>query len=274
MKSRAQKFFILSFLVFFLQPAFSQDHIAKAVYKCESLIQKGIEGYNGTNTLYFTAEKSLYIHNDYPKKDEYGGLGTNSISFTKGDSEGSPIFTDRKEGVVYFKVDYYSPIQSYILKEKIPVINWSILPESRKIGTLQAIHAKGVFGGRTYNVWFTPDIPLPYGPNKFGGLPGLILEVYSEDGFVKYKFQSFESNTKDLVVLEKPKSGKEITDEEFRTFVINDLLSVEALSTDQVKVTNGDPIPDYEIEKNKYFYITEYKRQRDGSVPANPKRNK
>ena len=265
MKSAICPFLLFLLLINWVSPVFSQVKIAKAVYKCESLVQKAREGYNGTNTLYFTAEKSLYIHNEYQKEDEYGGLNTNLVSFTKGDPEGFPIFTDRNEGVVYFKVDYYSPIQSYILKEKIPVINWSILSETRKIGTIQAIHAKGVFGGRTYNVWFTPDIPLPFGPNKFGGLPGLILEVYSEDGFVKYKFQSFESSTKDSVVLEKPKSGKEITDEEFRNFVITGLLRVEASSTDRVKGTNDDPIPDYEIEKNKYIYITEYKRQRDSN---------
>jgi GLPGLI family protein len=265
MKSAICPFLLFLLLINWVSPVFSQVKIAKAVYKCESLVQKAKEGYNGTNTLYFTAEKSLYIHNEYQKADEYGGLNTNLVSFTKGDPEGFPIFTDRNEGVVYFKVDYYSPIQSYILKEKIPVINWSILSETRKIGTLQAIHAKGVFGGRTYNVWFAPDIPLPYGPFKLGGLPGLILEAYSEDGFVKYKFQSFESSTNDTILLERPKVGKEISEEEFRAFVIADLLSVEALSTDRGSTTNGDPRPDYEIEKNKYTYITEYKRQRDSN---------
>jgi GLPGLI family protein len=265
MKSAICPFLLFLLLTNWISPVFGQVKIAKVVYKCESLVQKAKEGYNGANTLYFTAEKSLYIHNDYQKEDEYGGLGTNLVSFIKGDLEGFPIFTDRNEGVVYFKVDYYSPIQIYILKEKIPAINWSILPETRKIGTLQAIHAKGVFGGRTYNVWFTPDIPLPFGPNKFGGLPGLILEVYSEDGFVKYKFQNFESSTGDSVVIEKPKAGKEITEQELRDFVIANLLAVEALSTDRGTVTNDDPQADYEIEKDKYTFITEYKRQRNSN---------
>jgi hypothetical protein len=65
---------ICPFLLFLLltngvSPAYGQVKIAKAVYRCESLVQKAKEGYNGTNTLYFTAEKSLYIHNDYQKAD-------------------------------------------------------------------------------------------------------------------------------------------------------------------------------------------------------------
>lgn len=38
--------------------------------------------------------------------------------------------------------------------------------------------ATTVFRGRTYEAWFTPDIPVSDGPWKFSGLPGLILEVH------------------------------------------------------------------------------------------------
>nr|WP_081964210.1 GLPGLI family protein [Porphyromonas macacae] len=33
------------------------------------------------------------------------------------------------------------------------------------------------FRGRTYEAWFTPQIPLKEGPYKFDGLPGLILQI-------------------------------------------------------------------------------------------------
>jgi hypothetical protein len=224
------------------------------------------KGHSGTNTLYFIPDKCKYIHNDYPKEDSYTGLGTNAPGYTKGDQEGLPVFIDRGSGVLYYKTNYRSsPTRTFILKEKIPSIDWIIMKETRKIGNLQAVHAKGVFGGRTYNVWFTPDIPLPFGPYKLGGLPGLILEAYSEDGIVKYKFERFESSTADAIVMEKPKQGREMTWEEFRQFDINWLLEVEAMSHDGGYITNGDPSPDYEIEKSKFTFISEYKRQRDSN---------
>ena len=33
------------------------------------------------------------------------------------------------------------------------------------------------FAGRSYEAWFTPDIPINDGPYKFSGLPGLIVKV-------------------------------------------------------------------------------------------------
>ena len=33
------------------------------------------------------------------------------------------------------------------------------------------------FGGRHWVAWFTPEIPVPDGPYKFCGLPGLIVQI-------------------------------------------------------------------------------------------------
>lgn len=45
------------------------------------------------------------------------------------------------------------------------------------------------FAGREYIVWYTMDIPLPYGPYKFCGLPGLILKVEESRGM--YIWEAF-----------------------------------------------------------------------------------
>lgn len=60
--------------------------------------------------------------------------------------------------------------------------NWKILPETVKIGEYKTQKATTQFGGRTWNAWFTTDIPFQDGPYKFAGLPGLIVKVEDEDG--------------------------------------------------------------------------------------------
>lgn len=49
--------------------------------------------------------------------------------------------------------------------------------------------ATGNFAGRKYSVWYTMDIPFPYGPYKFYGLPGLILKVEESTGM--YVWEAF-----------------------------------------------------------------------------------
>ncbi|UFK96676.1 GLPGLI family protein [Kaistella faecalis] len=60
-------------------------------------------------------------------------------------------------------------------------LNWKISNEKAKIGSYNTQKATTEFGGRTWNAWFTPDIPLQDGPYKFHGLPGLIVKI-EDDG--------------------------------------------------------------------------------------------
>ncbi|HIX96506.1 MAG TPA: GLPGLI family protein [Candidatus Alistipes avistercoris] len=41
--------------------------------------------------------------------------------------------------------------------------------------------------GRRYTAWYAPDLPMRYGPWKFGGLPGLILAVEESEGLFSWK---------------------------------------------------------------------------------------
>lgn len=60
-------------------------------------------------------------------------------------------------------------------------MQWKILPEQKKIGQWNTQKASLDFAGRHWIAWFTTDIPLPEGPYKFHGLPGLIVKISSQD---------------------------------------------------------------------------------------------
>ncbi len=61
---------------------------------------------------------------------------------------------------------------------KLPLLKWTLVPDStREILGYACNKATTSFAGREYVAWYTVDIPLPYGPYKFYGLPGLVMEV-------------------------------------------------------------------------------------------------
>lgn len=101
----------------------------------------------------------------------------------------------------------------YTYTENIPN-NWTILPETIKIGNYQTQKAQIQYGGRIWYAWFTPEVPLQDGPYKFGGLPGLIIKL--EDSKGDYSFDLMES--KKIPNLQSPQSRSQdirITKEKF-----------------------------------------------------------
>lgn len=72
-------------------------------------------------------------------------------------------------------------------EEPVPQIDWEIAEQTDTIAGYRCLAAEGDFGGRRWKVWFAPEIPLPYGPWKLGGLPGLILRA--EDSRGDYLFE-------------------------------------------------------------------------------------
>ena len=72
--------------------------------------------------------------------------------------------------------------------ESLPNFSWNITEEQKTIDNYACQKAVCTFGGRTYEAWFAPDIPISDGPWKFYGLPGLILEVYDTKHHYEFQF--------------------------------------------------------------------------------------
>ena len=78
-------------------------------------------------------------------------------------------------------------------EESIPSQRWVLYGESRTINGYECHKATTSYMGRDYTAWFTLDIPIPEGPWKFYGLPGLIMEV--GDSRNHYLFTCIEAVT-------------------------------------------------------------------------------
>lgn len=109
----------------------------------------------------------------------------------------------------------------YKYTESIPKIKWKIESGQKEILGYKCQQALCTFRGRQYEVWFTTDIPLSYGPWKLQGLPGLILEAKDSKG--EYHFTA--------VGIEKGNGDKKI---QFYAEPIRDIKRSRALKMEKM----------------------------------------
>lgn len=91
----------------------------------------------------------------------------------------------------------------YEIVEKIPKINWKIdYTETKKIASYNCNKATASFRGRNYTAWYSIKLPFSFGPWKFNGLPGLILEISDVTNTFKWRASKIQYPTN--TVLEVP----------------------------------------------------------------------
>lgn len=100
--------------------------------------------------------------------------------------------TDRLQKEVLFSCRMGA--EDYLVREPQPIISWLLSDSTKVIGSYTCHKAKAFLGGRNWIAWYTLEIPVPSGPWKLSGLPGLILIAYDETGQYKFAAQSV-SNT-------------------------------------------------------------------------------
>ncbi len=95
-----------------------------------------------------------------------------------GENTSSQFYYNDKKRFYYMEVFFD---QELMVKDPDLYFKWRLSTETKKIGRFLCQKATTHFRGRDYTAWFTPQIPVAFGPWKFRGLSGLILEVYDKD---------------------------------------------------------------------------------------------
>lgn len=109
------------------------------------------------------------------------------------------VFKDRTAK----KIDYTDNVggDHYRYEEPMPQMDWTIRNEYKTIWEYKCQKATCNFRGRTYEAWFTTEIPVSDGPWKFQGLPGLILEVYDTRHHYSFVYVGQNNSEADITVL-------------------------------------------------------------------------
>ncbi|KQM49938.1 GLPGLI family protein [Chryseobacterium sp. Leaf201] len=87
---------------------------------------------------------------------------------------------------------FYESIGITLLSYNSSVIdNWKLINETKIINSIACKKAEVRYKGRDWIAWYSTEIPLPYGPYKFSGLPGLIVKITDKTG--DYDFELVKS---------------------------------------------------------------------------------
>ncbi len=69
-------------------------------------------------------------------------------------------------------------------------MRWSLSDDVKRIDSFECRKAETWFRGRQYTAWYAAEIPIPNGPWKMGGLPGLIIELREASGDMHFLLES------------------------------------------------------------------------------------
>ena len=77
-------------------------------------------------------------------------------------------------------------VDQLMYEESLPDMDWELTDSVKMVCGYECHQARAEVYGRTWTVWYSTEIPIPYGPYLLGGLPGLILEAVDSDGIFRF----------------------------------------------------------------------------------------
>ena len=114
--------------------------------------------------------------------------------------------------------------KTFLIKDLLPKIDWKITKETKEIAGFPVLKATATLADEKKTVitaWYSPKLNYKTGPDKFWGLPGLILEIETQINFEDGSKEGIKYTASKIEVLKSsekikiPTEGKKVTQEEF-----------------------------------------------------------
>ncbi len=165
--------------------------------------------------LYFNTKKSVYE----PGRESDQ---TTNMWFARIPVDENLIYTDYTTKKVTAKKQVYE--EKFLIKDSMRWMEWKIMDEVRTIANYKCRKAVGVMCDSVYVIaFYAEDIPVPGGPEMFGNLPGMILEIAVPRLHTTWIATKVDITEPDEKKLEAPKKGKESTVKEMYDIVQSSL---------------------------------------------------
>jgi GLPGLI family protein len=201
-----------------------EEHKQRMLKRMKDAMQKTyVLNFNKTESIYYEEEKLS------TPSEGGGGRGKMFASIFGGASAGK-MYKNVSSKEIINATEFFG--KNFLVGSDLTNFHWKLEKETKKIGKYTCFKATAVVKEKisafskdaekgekevAVSVWYTPQIPVSLGPDKYWGLPGLILGVNAGD--VQIVCTQVVMNVKEKADIKKPKSGKKITKEKFDKIV-------------------------------------------------------
>ena len=147
---------------------------------------------------------------------------------------GKPYFVYKSFSQKRLILSDYIFNKKYVINDSLNNFKWKITNDRSRIQNFNCRKAIIIFRGRSYEAWYTDDIPIQNGPWKFCGLPGLIVKVKDANSDFVYELTGINLKTKfDNKIISIPSNyekDKPVSYREFRALYVKKLDELLKLS--------------------------------------------
>lgn len=183
---------------------------AKELYNLLDQMNKSAKDLNFE--LMFNSNESIFKLENQMEND----LDPLSISYAKNMISKGMCYYNIEEDMILRQTDIYG--DKTLIKSSPKKFKWKLFKENKQIGSYLCYKATTIVSkqsigkSKTFIIeaWYCPEIPLPYGPNGYNGLPGIILEL--KDSNYTYFAKTLKIEPNKNYKIEPPKSDKIISE--------------------------------------------------------------
>ena len=239
----------IAFLLFFTTSSLiAQDFQGIATYKTQRKLDIKLDStqaggmqdqimamlkkqFEKTYTLTFNKEESLYKEDESLAPPSTGGAMV-FVSVMGGSGE---LYKNMKEQRYVKQSDLLGKV--FLIQDSLKTNAWKLQGETKNIGNYTCFKAtlerevesdmdNDSKETQTVTAWYTPQIPVSNGPEKFQGLPGLILEIsYDSQTILCSKILL---NPAKQITIKQPTTGDSVSQSEFDAISVKKMKEMES----------------------------------------------
>lgn len=171
-------------------------------------------------SLTFNENESLYEKVEVVKeaeKDPFAGSGMEVQTVMIGGPGSAVVYSNQTDKKILRAEEAFGKM--FLIDMDWEDTEWKMLSEQKEILGYTCMKAEIVSDSTSLTAWFTPQIPLSFGPSEFNGLPGVILSMDYMQDETAISINATKVEMKDEVSIKKPSKGKKVSEDEFEKIV-------------------------------------------------------